>query len=440
MNRWLTDSRIYLDRRMVIILVLGFSSGLPFLLVFSTLSFWLKSEGVSLAAIGLFSLVRTPYTFKFLWAPLIDRVPLPWLTARFGRRRGWTLVTQVLLMLAIFGLASTSPAEAPLVTAAFAVVVAFCSASQDIVIDAYRIEMLTDGEQGAGAGSLVFGYRVGLLTAGAGALWLNTAIDWSGVYTIMGLFVIIGMAAVLMGHEPEPVGDILQERAEDAHYGRYLAHGLPTGLARGAAWFRQAVMAPFQDFSSRENWAAILVFIMLYKLGDAYLGVMANPFYIEAGFSNAEIASVSKIFGLGATLVGGLLGGLMVLRWGVLPALMIGGILQMLSNLVFAIQAIVGHDVGFLIVTVGVENLTGAMATAAFVAYLSSLCNVAYTATQYALLTSFMAFARDILSASSGILAEQVDWVTFFSLTAAFAIPGLLVLAWLMRRETQTIL
>lgn len=439
MNQWVSASRIYLDRRILIILVLGFSSGLPFLLVFSTLSFWLKSEGVSLAAIGLFSLVRTPYTFKFLWAPLIDRVPLPWLTRRLGRRRSWSIVTQLLLMGAIFGLAGTSPAEAPLVTAAFAVLVAFCSASQDIVIDAYRIEMLEETEQGAGAGALVFGYRVGLLTAGAGALWLNTAFDWSGVYAIMAGLVVVGIVAVLLGHEPELNIDLDESRIHGDRVSHHLARGWPSGLARAGAWFHVAVVAPFKDFASREHWAAILIFIMLYKLGDAYLGVMANPFYIEAGFTNAEIATVSKLFGLGATLVGGLFGGLMVLRWGVLPALMIGGILQMLSNLVFAIQALVGHDVGFLVVTIGVENLTGAMATAAFVAYLSSLCNASFTATQYALLTSFMAFARDVLSASSGLLAERVDWVTFFSLTAALAIPGLLMLAWLMRREANAV-
>lgn len=430
-GQWLAASRIYLDRRLLIILLLGFSSGLPFLLVFSTLSFWLKSEGVSLAAIGLFSLVRTPYTFKFLWAPLIDRVPLPWLTSRFGRRRSWALATQVFLMGAILGLASTSPAETPLLTATFALVVAFCSASQDIVIDAYRIEMLTEDEQGAGAGALVFGYRVGLLAAGAGALWLNTAIDWSGVYLIMAILVVIGMVAVLLGHEPELAANHQFCLNRSGH--RFSA------MARVGAWISESVVAPFKDFARRESWAAILVFIMLYKFGDAYLGVMANPFYIETGFSNSEIASVSKIFGLTATLVGGLIGGIMVLRWGMLPALMIGGILQMASNLLFAAQAVIGHDIGFLFITIGVENLTGAMATAAFVAYLSSLCSAAFTATQYAMLTSFMAFARDMLSASSGIVAEQVDWVTFFSLTAALALPGLLMLAWLMRREASTV-
>lgn len=425
MNGWIAASKIYLDRRVLAVLVLGFSSGLPFLLVFGTLSFWLKSEGVSLVAIGLFSLVRTPYTFKFLWAPLIDRLPLPVLTKLLGRRRGWTIFTQILLMFSIWGLASTSPADEPLLTALMALAVAFFSASQDVVIDAYRIEMLEEDEQGAGAGALVFGYRMGLLTAGAGALLLNTLVDWSIVYGIMGGLVVVGMIAVLASHEPEvavKIGSVdnVASRSE-----------------RTRLWLQETFVAPFADFARQPSWLVILCFIMLYKLGDAYLGVMANPFYIETGFTNEEIATVSKVFGLGATLVGALIGGVMVLRMGILRTLLYGGVLQMLSNAVFALQAVIGHDVGMLIVTIGIENLSGAMATTAFVAYLSSLCSAEFTASQYALLTSFMAFARDILSASSGVLAENVDWVTFFLVTTGLAVPGLIVLIWLMRRSGE---
>ena len=423
-QNWLAASRIYLDRRVIAILFLGFASGLPLLLVFSTLSFWLKVEGVSLAAIGAFSLVRTPYTFKFLWAPLIDRLNVPILSARLGRRRAWTIVTQVALMGAIFALAGTSPAEAPIWTAVFAIVVAFTSASQDIVIDAYRIELLEEDEQGAGAGVIVFGYRMGMLTAGAGALWLNTIMSWPQVYMVMGCLVVVGMITILLSPEPNPP----ENWEADA------------GPAAGRPWSErvghflyEAVWAPFRDFMTRANWPLILLFIMFFKLGDAYLGVMANPFYVEMGFTNAEIASVSKVFGIGATLVGGLLGGLMVMRWGIIKTLLITGVLQMLSNLVFVAQALAGHDVGMLVVTIASENVAGGMATAAFVAYLSSLCNTAYTATQYALLTSFMAFARDVLSATSGALAEAVGWVGFFVATTGLALPGLLLLLWMIR-------
>ncbi len=418
MKSWTDPVAIYLDRRLIAILFLGFSSGLPLLLVFSTLSFWLKDEGVSLAAIGLFSLVRTPYTFKFLWAPLIDKVPLPLLTRLLGRRRGWTLVTQIALMAALFAMAGTSPAEAPLQTALLAFVVAFTSASQDIVIDAYRIEMLEEDEQGAGAGSLVFGYRMGLITAGAGALWLHTIFTWSQVYMIMGTLVVVGMITILLSPEP-----VLRGNTE----------GVPaeSGVT---AWLGNAVVAPFRDFMLNPGWLYILLFIMLYKLGDAYLGVMANPFYVEMGFTDVEIANVSKIFGVGATLVGALLGGIMVVRLGILKSLLYCGILQAVTNLIFAGQAIVGHSVPMLIVTIGAENISGGMATAAFVAYVSSFCNTAYTATQYALLSSFMAFARDVLSSSSGVIAEQVGWVWFFIVTTGLALPALFLLLWMMKR------
>jgi PAT family beta-lactamase induction signal transducer AmpG len=427
LTSWRAAARVYLDRRVVTILFLGFASGLPLLLVFSTLSFWLKVEGVSLAAIGLFSLVRTPYTFKFLWAPLIDRVPLPLLDGWLGRRRGWALLSQIALMASIFAMAGTSPSEAPVWTALFALCVAFSSASQDIVIDAYRIETLKEDEQGAGAGVLVFGYRVGLLTAGAGALWLAAALTWPQVYTVMGAFGIVGIVTILMS--PEPPGPAATAATVNA------GASIDAGAGGLPDWLGTAVIAPFRDFATRRGWVTVLAFVMLYKLGDAYLGVMANPFYVEMGFTEIEVAKVSKVFGLGATIVGGLFGGALVMRYGILRALMLCGILQLLSNLVFAIQALAGHDVAMLIVTIGAENLSGGMATAAFVAYLSSLCSARFTATQYALLSSFMAFARDVLSSSSGWLAEQVDWFAFFVATAGLALPGLVVLAWIIHRD-----
>lgn len=426
--RWLQATAVYADRRVIAVLFLGFSSGLPLLLVFSTLSLWLVDEGVSRTAIGLFSLVRTPYTFKFLWAPLIDRLPPPPGLRRLGRRRGWTLTTQAALALAILGMASTDPSALPMMTALCAVLVAFSSASQDIVIDALRIELLQDHQQGAGAGVIVLGYRIGMLTAGAGALYLAAALPWAVVYTIMAACVLVGVVTVLL--IPEPPEPTEPDPADTAHDGP-------------PSWLRRAVVAPFTDFMARYPlWPAVLAFIMLYKLCDAYLGVMANPFYVDVGFSKEEIASVSKVFGVVATIVGGILGGLMVSRMGTLWALMLAGILQALSNLVFAVQAVVGPSVPMLMVTIGIENITGGLATAAFVAFLSGLCAASYTATQYALLSSFMAFARDLLASSSGWLAEQVDWVTFFIATAVMALPALVLLAWLgprLRRGTLAV-
>lgn len=433
MKSWQEAARVYFDRRIVIIFFLGFSSGLPLLLVFSTMSVWLKVEGVSLTAIGLFSLVRTPYTFKFLWAPLIDRAPLPVLGRVLGRRRGWALVTQAALMAAIFAMSGASPGVNPTATALFALLVAFCSASQDIVIDAYRVESLDADQQGAGAGTIVLGYRIGMLSAGAGALWLASVLTWSQVYMTMAALVAVGMIAILCAGEPPP--DISQDIAdnEEERLAGHLAAGLPRWSARFLAWLYEAVVAPFNDFMQRPGWVAVLLFIMLYKLGEAYQGVMANPFYVEMGFSMTEIAAVSKFFGLGATLVGALIGGIVVSRYGIMQSLMACGILQIAGILMFCVQAVVGHDVLMLMVTITAENVTAGMATTAFVAYLSSLCTRAYTATQYALLSSLVAFARDILSASSGWAAEAMGWVGFFIFSAAIAVPGLLVLWRLMR-------
>ena len=434
MKTWLSSAKIYTDRRILVILFLGFSSGLPLLLVFSTLSIWLKIEGVSLTAIGLFSLVRTPYTLKFLWAPVIDRVSLPVITKWLGRRRGWAIVTQALLMASIFGLASTNPAENPWLTALFALCVAFSSASQDIVIDAYRVEVLADDEQGAGAGAIVLGYRMGMLAAGAGALWLAAAFPWQQVYAIMGGLVAVGMVTIFLAVEPETGASVKKAQAEEARLAHHLAAGAPRWLARLLAWAYEGIIAPFKDFMARSGWAWALAFIALYKLGESYLGVMAGPFYVALGFTTVEIANVTKAFGLGAIIAGGLIGGIMVSRIGILRSLMICGVLQIAGTLMFALQAKVGHSVPMLMVTITAENVTSGMATSAFVAYLSSLCNQAYTATQYALFSGLTAFSRDVLSASSGWAAEQVDWVGFFLISAAAAVPGLLVLAWIMRR------
>ena len=434
MKGWLESARIYRDRRVLIILILGFSSGLPLLLVFSTLSVWLKMEGVSLTAIGLFSLVRTPYTFKFLWAPVVDRLSLPVLTGLLGRRRGWAILTQTALMASIFAMASTNPSESPGLTALFALLVAFSSASQDIVIDAYRVEVLDENEQGAGAGAIVLGYRMGMLTAGAGALWLAAAVTWIQAYALMGGLVVVGMVTILLAREPVLGLSLEGALAKDERIAGHRASGWAPWLARLLAWFYEAVIAPFRDFMGHSGWAAIVLFIALYKLGESYLGVMANPFYVETGFTTIEIANVSKVFGLGAIITGGLIGGVMVNRIGIMRSLLNCGVLQIAGTLMFVAQALVGANVPMLMVTIAAENITSGMATTAFVAYLSSLCNQAYTATQYALLSSFMAFTRDVLSASAGWVAEWLGWIGFFLFSAAAAVPGLAVLLWLMRR------
>lgn len=418
-HKFMESVAIYWERRLIFVFLMGFASGLPFLLSGATLSIWLTEAGVSLTAIGLFALVGTPYNFKYLWAPFIDRVPIPVLSKLFGRRRAWMLLIQIGLMASILALGLSNPQSDPTITAIFALAVAFFSASQDIVIDAYRIEILDEDQQGAGAAMTQAGYRFGLLASGAGALYLASSINWAVVYAIMAGLVLIGFITALCAPIP-PNDRIIEEETKQAE-----------------SWFRTAVVAPFVEFFQRNNvWVAIyiLAFILLYKFGDAFAGVMANPFYIRIGFSKVDIANVSKIFGVFATLLGVFTGGLVVKKYGILKSLLYCGILQMLSNLMFAAQAAIGPHVGFLFLTIGIENLSGGMGSAAFVAYLSVLCNTGYTGTQFALFTSFMAFGRTWLSAMSGWLADRTDWTTFFIISTFVALPGLIMLLGMMKR------
>ncbi len=410
---WRDSLAVYLTRRQLVIFLMGFSSGLPLLLGFSTLSFWLREADITLAAIGGLLTVSTPYSLKFLWAPLLDHLRLPLLTRRLGLRRGWLLLIQLLLIGAIALVGQGDPADSLGFLALAALLMAFLSASQDIVIDAYRIEILAEHEQGAGAAMTQAGYRVGLLAAGAGALALADFIAWSWVYAVMAALVGVGILGTLLGDEP------VERR--------------PAPPQRPAAWLRHATLEPLADLATRRGWLAILAFVLLYKYGDAVAGAMANPFYVDLGFSGVEIASVTKVFGVAMTMVGVFAGGLLVARFGILPALAVGGVLQAGTNLIFAWLATRGHDLGALTLAVGADNLTGGLGSAAFVAYLSSLCNLAFTATQYALLSSLMALGRTVLAASSGWLAEQFGWPGFFIATTLLAVPGLLLLWYLAR-------
>jgi len=420
-GRWREAIAVWQDRRILAIGALGFASGLPLALTFSTLSFWLKEEGLSNTTIGLFASVATPYTLKFLWAPLVDRVALPLLGGMLGRRRSWLFASQLALIMTIVALGSSDPAADPWTTAVLAVVVAFFSATQDIVIDAFRVESLEVRQYAAGAAAIVFGYRIGMLASGAGALVLAESVGWSAVYAAMALLMLVGVATTLL--VPEPVSSAVL-----AGEGGRAPPGLPPAVGRLVGWLREAVVSPFADFMRRQRWGTILLFVMLYKLGDALAGVMTNPFLLELGFTKSEIATVVKTYGLAATLLGAAAGGSLLGSVGMTRSLWICGLLQMLSNLAFAAQAQVGHSVPMLTVTIGLENLAAGMGTAAFVAYLSSLCNVAYTATQYALLTSLMSAARTWLSSGAGFLADATEWTTFYVLTTLAAVPGLMLL------------
>lgn len=407
------------EGRVLAVLALGFSSGLPLALTFGTLTVWMAEVGVSKTTIGLFASVGTPYALKFFWAPLIDRMHLPILTAWLGRRRSWMLATQMALIAAILVLGQTDPSRDPEIVAVCAIVVAFCSASQDIVIDAYRVEILDVRQLPAGATSVQFGYRIAMLVSGAGALYLASVLPWSVVYAVMAGLVLVGVVVTLFGAEPAAAAEASQSFAF-------------------ASWFRRAAIEPFSDFMSRSGWLGILAFVAFFKLGDAFAGIMTNPFLIELGFSKIDIANVVKVFGFGATMLGLVIGGLLMNAIGLRRSLWITGVLQLATNLVFAVQATMGADLGFLALTIALENLAGGMGSAVFVAYISSLTNIAFTATQYALLSSLAVVGRTWLSTPSGFVAQEIGWIWFFFVSAAVALPGLIMLGWLMRPGAKT--
>lgn len=420
--KWKEAGKIYADKRMLSMLGLGFASGFPLLLVGSTLTVWLQESQIPYALIGLFSLVRVPYGFKWLWSPLIDRLRLP-LFWRFGRRRGWALFIQFCLLVAILAMAVVNPAEHTAWMALLAFVVAGCSASQDIVLDAYRIDSFETAEQGAGSAVFVLGYRLGMLFSGAFALWLTAYLDWTEVYMVMAAGVLIGMVTVLFSKEPEKDRRYHEDREK-----------LPPFL-RLKRFMKESVVNPFADFMRRHRWGLILLFILLYRLSDEYKAPMAFVFYKDMGFTNAQIAYVSKIYGMLATIVGGLLGGMYIKQAGLPKALLLFGVLQGATNLVYIGQAYAGNNVYLLSLTVCMDNLAAGMGTTALVAYMASLCNVAYSATQYALLSSLMSLPRDIFASTSGLLAEQVSWPAFFLFASLLVLPGLALLAVMIKKK-----
>jgi len=411
-SRWAKAAEVYRDRRQLIILLMGFASGMPLLLTLSVLTYWMSKVGVDLTTIGIFALVGTPYAFKFAWAPLVDQMPLPVLDRLLGRRRSWMLLAQVGIFLSTLGMAFSDPVNAPWTTALAAVAVAFFSATQDIAVDAYRIEILGDAEQGAGSATTQLGYRIALWIVDAMALLLPSFLPWSVVLSLIATLILVGIATTLYAEEPKA----LRPRLQSAQ-----------------AWIKEAVVRPFAEFFAYRGWVIILLFALLYKYGDALGGTMARPFYNEIGFSGPEIFGITKSFGVAATIIGGLAGGVLVARYGLFKSLLVAGILQAVTNLLFSWQAQVGHDIVVLTIAISADNFTGALGGVAFIGSLSSLCTTGMAGTQYALLTSLMAFGRTTLSAGGGWMAAHTGWTLFWMLTTLLAIPGLLLLLWLWR-------
>jgi len=430
----LAAATVYFRPRLIAIFFLGISSGFPLTLLVSTLGYWFAQEGVSAGTIGLFSAMQTPYALKFLWSPLVDRVRIPLLARLVGQRRAWLLASQALLAVSIIALAGHDPTQAIERMALFAFLTAFMSATQDIVIDAYRIEILNARELGPGSAMIQFGYRTGNLIAGAGALMMATTLGWPATFALMALLVLCGAVAALLAGEPRHHDPQEAEEAE-AKAESYLARRtkLPPLAERIGAWFYSAVAAPFVEFLSRRWAVLILGFVLIYKVGDAMGQVMMAPLLVDLGFSNEEIAWANKVVGFVALLVGTALGGGLAYAVGMFRALLITGVAMMVTNLMFAWLAVEGRSVWLLAVSVGFENFASGMGLAVFVTYLSGLCNLAFTATQYALLSSLAAVGRTWLTAPSGFLAETVGWAPFYVLSTVAALPGL-VLLWLLWR------
>jgi PAT family beta-lactamase induction signal transducer AmpG len=405
--------KVFENRRIAALLLLGFASGLPYYLTNKTLQAWMTQENVKLTAIGLFSLVGLPYSLKFIWSPFMDRFVPHFL----GRRRGWLIITQVLLVVAIAAMSLQQPKQALFFVAINALFIAFLSASQDIVADAYRTDVLKPQEMGAGAAIFTLGYRVGLLLTGSLALILADRMSWNLVYLCLALIMLLCIGFTLFAPEPQ----------ED--------NKAPQSL-------KDAVILPFQEFFQRYELIyaiSILLFINLYRLGDSFLGNMSTPFLLKTGFTQTDIGAIQGGMGLFATIIGTLIGGSIMSKIGINRALWIFGGIQALSNVVYLILAQIGQNYPFMVLAINVENFCGGLGTAAFTAFLMSLCNHQFSATQYALLSSLYAFGRDILVAPAGGIVENIGWSWFFLFTLIEAIPGLLLLPWIAPWNPQPV-
>jgi len=423
MKSWLQALAVYRHPRVAAMLFLGFSAGLPFVLTAGTMSAWLAREGLSRTSIGMFAWVGILYAFKFAWSPLVDQLRIPVLTKALGRRRSWMLFAQFGIALSLLAMAATDPASHLAAFAALAICVAFFSATQDIALDAWRIEAVDLEYQGAMAASYQLGYRIALLVSGAGALVIGGEFSYPLAYRAMAALMSVGMIVVLFIREP---GNVLQTTNQNV-----------TAAEKSGGWFGEAVLQPFTEFFQRNGSQAltILAFIGIYRISDMVLGVMANPFYLAIGFDEAQIAAYVKTVGLGAVLSGAALGGATVARYGLAGPLIFGAIILALTNLAFAGLAFSGANVPLLLLTIVADNLAQGFTGTVFIAYLSGLTNVLYTATQYAIFTSIMVLPGKVLSGFSGAVVDGFGWLSFFIYAAAMGIPAVVLALKIARQQ-----
>ena len=433
LHSWRESLLVYTRPRVIGMLFLGFSAGLPFLLVFSTLSAWLNDANVSKATIGFFSWIGITYSIKVIWAPVIDRLPFPFLTRKLGKRRSWMLVAQIGIACGLLGMASINPMENLQAIALFGLLVAFSSATQDVALDAYRIEAMDKEYQGAMSAIYIFGYRLALLVAGAGSFYIAEYVDWPTAYTVMAILMSVGMCTVMVIKEPEHVMSDATQEQETKTAAIFDGEESDSIWHRAKGWFSSAVVSPFVDFVKRYGKFAILIliFIGIYRISDITMGVMANPFYLDMGYSKIEIANVSKIFGFLMSIIGAMVGGVLVVRYGIHRPLILGATLVAVTNLLFAYLATLGPDLVWLGIVISADNFSGGLAGSAFIAFLSSLTNSAYTATQYALFSSIMTLPAKVLGGFSGVIVEGYGYEWFFSYAAVLGIPAIIVALYL---------
>mgnify|MGYP001195925535 FL=1 len=436
---WREVISIYRNPRVIAMAFLGFSGGLPFLLVFSTLSAWLREAEVSRSTIGFFAWVGITYSIKVFWAPVVDRLRLPVIGA-LGRRRSWILVAQVGIALGLLGM-SMIGAQDLLLLSVFAVLVAFSSATQDIAIDAYRIEAVADRYQGAMSAAYIFGYRVALLVAGAGAFYLAEYLGWTLAYQVMAGLMLIGIITVLFIREPAASG-MVEQIADDQIVRAYLAKRgyLPLRVQGTLTWFLSAVVFPFVDFFKRNGrfGLVVLLFIAVFRLSDIAMGIMANPFYLDMGYSKTDIANVAKVFGFFMTIAGSALCGVLVVKWGILRPLLMGAVAVAVTNLLFALLSTLEPSLTGLAIVISADNISGGFAATAFIAYLSSLTNRAYTATQYALFSSLMTLPGKFISGFSGVIVDGWGYLPFFIFASVIGIPAILLVILPIRRDKSS--
>ncbi|MEJ2120683.1 MAG: MFS transporter [Alphaproteobacteria bacterium] len=481
---WLQTLAAFKERPVITMLILGYPAGVPLMMVLATSGFWLREIGVSRTSIGFLIWASFPWALKIFWAPLVDRMPLPVLTRWLGRRRSYILLAQFGIAGGLIGIASLNPqavfdsggnatstaariagltaegagvlpllgglmnvaptpppSDVVVTMALLLLLVSFSSATQDIALDAFRIESAPSKLQGVMAAAYQYGYRIAILVAGAGALFLAAAFDWATAYLLMGLSMVVGMATILIVREPpHPVTSATMEleaalAARVASAGR----GVGGGFAKIASWFSLAVVAPFVEFFKRNGWMALVIFLLIgsFRLSDLTLGAMANPFYVDIGFSKLEVASVAKIFGVVMTIIGVAVGAAFIVRYGIMPMLLISALLLTVTNLLFAAMAVVGSEIWMLTITISADNLAAGISGSVFIAYLSSLTNRAYTATQYALFTSVMSLFGKFVAGWSGVVVDAVGWVTFFIYASALGIPSILLILFIMMRGKE---